>query len=38
MDQLEDEGIVGPPESGGRWRAVLILDEDEETEEDDWEL
>jgi S-DNA-T family DNA segregation ATPase FtsK/SpoIIIE len=38
MDQLEDEGIVGPPESGGRWREVLILDEDEETEEDDWEL
>jgi len=38
IDQLEDEGIVGPPESGGRWRTVLILDEDEETEEDDWEL
>ncbi len=38
MDQLEDEGIVGPPESGGRWREVLILDEGEETEEDDWDL
>jgi S-DNA-T family DNA segregation ATPase FtsK/SpoIIIE len=38
MDQLEEEGIVGPPESGGRWREVLILDEDEDTEEDDWDL
>jgi S-DNA-T family DNA segregation ATPase FtsK/SpoIIIE len=38
MDQLEEEGIVGPPESGGRWREVLILEEDEETQEDDWEL
>jgi S-DNA-T family DNA segregation ATPase FtsK/SpoIIIE len=38
MDQLEDEGIVGPPESGGRWREVLILGEDEEMEEDNWEL
>lgn len=38
MDQLEDEGIVGPPESGGRWREVLILEEDEEMEGDDWDL
>jgi S-DNA-T family DNA segregation ATPase FtsK/SpoIIIE len=38
MDQLEDEGIVGPPESGGRWREVLILEEDEEMQEDDWQL
>jgi S-DNA-T family DNA segregation ATPase FtsK/SpoIIIE len=38
MDQLEEEGIVGPPESGGRWREVLILEEDEEMQEDDWEL
>jgi len=37
MDQLEDEGIVGPPESGGRWREVLILGEDEEMEEENWE-
>jgi S-DNA-T family DNA segregation ATPase FtsK/SpoIIIE len=36
MDQLEDEGIVGPPESGGRWREVLILGEDDDMEEDDW--
>ena len=38
MDQLEDEGIVGPPESGGRWRQVLILGEDEEmgSENQDW--
>jgi S-DNA-T family DNA segregation ATPase FtsK/SpoIIIE len=32
MDQLEEEGIVGPPESGGRWREVLILAEDDEME------
>lgn len=32
MDQLEEEGIVGPPESGGRRRTVLILEEDEEME------
>jgi S-DNA-T family DNA segregation ATPase FtsK/SpoIIIE len=39
MDQLEDEGIVGPPESGGRWREVLILEEGKEMEvSDDWEL
>jgi S-DNA-T family DNA segregation ATPase FtsK/SpoIIIE len=38
MDQLEEEGIVGPPESGGRWREVLILEEDEEMQEDNWEL
>jgi S-DNA-T family DNA segregation ATPase FtsK/SpoIIIE len=38
MDQLEDEGIVGPPESGGRWREVLILREDDDMEEDDWSL
>jgi S-DNA-T family DNA segregation ATPase FtsK/SpoIIIE len=37
MDQLEEEGIVGPPESGGRWREVLILQEDEDME-DEWEL
>jgi S-DNA-T family DNA segregation ATPase FtsK/SpoIIIE len=37
MDQLEEEGIVGPPESGGRWREVLVLEEDEYMEEDDWE-
>jgi S-DNA-T family DNA segregation ATPase FtsK/SpoIIIE len=38
MDQLEEEGIVGPPESGGRWREVLILEEDEEMQKDNWEL
>jgi len=32
MDMLEEEGIVGPPESGGRWREVLIGDF-EDTEE-----
>ena len=37
MNQLEEEGIVGPPESGGRWREVLILQEDEDME-DEWEL
>ncbi len=37
MDQLEEEGVVGPPESGGRWREVLILQEDEDME-DEWEL
>ncbi len=26
MDTLEDEGIVGPPESGGRSREVLVED------------
>jgi S-DNA-T family DNA segregation ATPase FtsK/SpoIIIE len=38
MDQLEDEGIVGPPESGGRWREVLIREEDEDvgSENLDW--
>jgi S-DNA-T family DNA segregation ATPase FtsK/SpoIIIE len=38
MDQLEEEGIVGPPESGGRWRAVLVPGEDEEmrSESQDW--
>ncbi len=38
MDQLEEEGIVGPPESGGRWRQVLILEEDKEmgNEIEDW--
>jgi len=38
MDQLEEEGIVGPPEAGGRWREVLILVEDEEMESEsqDW--
>jgi S-DNA-T family DNA segregation ATPase FtsK/SpoIIIE len=38
MDQLEDEGIVGPPESGGRWREVLIEEEGEEmrSESQDW--
>jgi S-DNA-T family DNA segregation ATPase FtsK/SpoIIIE len=37
MDQLEEEGIVGPAESGGRWREVLI-EEDEEmgAEGQDW--
>jgi len=29
MDQLEDEGIVGPPQAGGRRREVLIWEEDE---------
>ena len=38
MDKLEDEGIIGPPESGGRWREVLILEEDEEMEGDRWDL
>ena len=37
MDQLEEEGIVGPPQSGGRWREVLILQEDKDME-DEWEL
>jgi S-DNA-T family DNA segregation ATPase FtsK/SpoIIIE len=35
MDQLEDEGIVGPPESRGRWREVLIREEQKETESED---
>jgi hypothetical protein len=26
MDRLEEEGIVGPPVSGGRSREVLIRD------------
>ncbi len=34
MDQLEEEGVVGPPVSGGRRREVLILEEDEDM--DDW--
>jgi S-DNA-T family DNA segregation ATPase FtsK/SpoIIIE len=38
MDQLEEEGIVGPPEEGGRWREVLILEEDEEMDEQDWDF
>jgi hypothetical protein len=29
MDTLEEEGIVGPPESGGRSRGVLIGDFEE---------
>ena len=36
MDQLEEEGIVGPPQSGGRFREVLVLEEDEDMEQDDW--
>jgi S-DNA-T family DNA segregation ATPase FtsK/SpoIIIE len=38
MDQLEDEGIVGPPEAGGRWREVLILEEDEQMDDEDWDF
>jgi S-DNA-T family DNA segregation ATPase FtsK/SpoIIIE len=38
MDQLEDEGVVGPPESGGRWREVLIQKEDEQMEGDNWDF
>jgi S-DNA-T family DNA segregation ATPase FtsK/SpoIIIE len=38
MDQLEEEGIVGPPEEGGRWREVLVLEEDEDMDEEDWEF
>lgn len=38
MDQLEEEGIVGPPEAGGRWREVLILEEDEHMDEQDWDF
>lgn len=29
MDLLEAEGIIGPPESGGRWREVLMEDAEE---------
>ena len=38
MDQLEEEGIVGPPESGGRRRTVLILEESEEMESENHRL
>ncbi len=38
MDQLEEEGIVGPPEAGGRWREVLILEEDEHMDDEDWDF
>jgi S-DNA-T family DNA segregation ATPase FtsK/SpoIIIE len=38
MDQLEEEGIVGPQEDGGRWREVLVLEEDEDMDEEDWEF
>jgi len=34
MDQLEERNIVGPPEAGGRSRAVLV-DEDDEPEDGD---
>jgi hypothetical protein len=36
MDQLEERGIVGPDEGGGKSRPVLVTDEDAknfETEE-----
>ena len=32
IDLMEEEGIIGPPESGGRWREVL-LEGFEDTEE-----
>jgi len=32
IDMMEEQGIIGPPESGGRWREVLIGDF-EDTEE-----
>lgn len=38
MDQLEEEGIVGPPESGGRRRTVLLLEQDEEMESENHRL
>ena len=38
MDQLEEEGIIGPPESGGRRRTVLILEQDEEMESENHRL
>jgi S-DNA-T family DNA segregation ATPase FtsK/SpoIIIE len=37
MDQLEEDGIVGPPESGGRWREVLIGNEEEEMSRENWD-
>jgi S-DNA-T family DNA segregation ATPase FtsK/SpoIIIE len=36
MDALEEEGIVGPPESGGRSREVLIGDFEEHSLEEKW--
>jgi S-DNA-T family DNA segregation ATPase FtsK/SpoIIIE len=38
MDQLEEEGVVGPPVSGGRRRDVLILEEDEDMDHWNHEL
>jgi S-DNA-T family DNA segregation ATPase FtsK/SpoIIIE len=38
MDQLEDEGIVGPPQAGGRRREVLVWEEDEVMYEDGEQL
>jgi len=35
MDLLEEEGIIGPPESGGRWREVLLEDSREHALEED---
>jgi S-DNA-T family DNA segregation ATPase FtsK/SpoIIIE len=32
VDMMEEQGIIGPPESGGRWREVL-LENFEDTEE-----
>lgn len=36
MDMLEEEGIVGPAESGGRWREVLIGDFEGPLLEEEW--
>ncbi|MHB8808012.1 MAG: FtsK/SpoIIIE family DNA translocase [Anaerolineaceae bacterium] len=33
MDELEEMGIVGPPEAGGRDREVILDDEEDDTEE-----
>lgn len=38
MDQLEEEGIVGPPQTGGRRRDVLVPEDDEEVYQDEGEL
>jgi S-DNA-T family DNA segregation ATPase FtsK/SpoIIIE len=37
MDQLEEEGIVGPPQAGGRWRDVLVRHEEEEITRENWD-
>jgi S-DNA-T family DNA segregation ATPase FtsK/SpoIIIE len=35
MDELEERGVVGPSQGGGRDREVLIGDDEESDEDDD---